>query len=69
MGVWIAPAGFALRPKKVVLLRHARLRLTPSTSVLTLVIAMIEPSFGALLVTPVGGPLLLAPGRGHSANK
>jgi hypothetical protein len=38
------------------------LLLTAAAPVLTLAIAMIEPSFGALLVSLVGGPPLLAPG-------
>jgi hypothetical protein len=44
------------------LIRHARLRLLQAAAVRPLAIAMIEPSFGALLVAPVGAPPLLAPG-------
>jgi len=41
------------------LIRHAWLRLTQAAPVRPLAIAMIEPSFGAPLVAPVGGPSLL----------
>jgi hypothetical protein len=37
------------------LIRHARLPLAEAASVPLLAIAMIEPSFRALLVAPVGG--------------
>jgi hypothetical protein len=40
------------------LIRHARLRLTAAAPVITLTIAMIEPSFRALLVAAVGAPSL-----------
>jgi len=42
------------------LIRHVRLPLTEAASVPLLAIAMIEPSFRALLVAPVGGPPLQA---------
>ena len=44
------------------MIRHARLRLTAAAPALPLAIAMIEPSFGAPLVAPVGGPPLLVAG-------
>jgi hypothetical protein len=44
------------------LIRHAWLRLTQAASVRPLAIAMIEPSFGAHLVAPVGGPSLVPAG-------
>jgi len=44
------------------LIRHAGLLLTTATAVFPLAIAMIEPSLAAPLVTPVGGPPLLAAG-------
>jgi hypothetical protein len=44
------------------LIRHVWLRLTQAAPVRPLAIAMIEPSFGAPLVTPVGGPSLLPAG-------
>ena len=43
------------------LIRHARLPLTEAAPVCPLAIAMIEPSFGASLVAPVGGPSLPTP--------
>jgi hypothetical protein len=42
------------------LIRHVGLLLTTPAPVFPLAITMIEPSFGALLVAPVGGPALLA---------
>jgi hypothetical protein len=44
------------------LIRHAWLHLTQAAPVRPLAIAMIEPSFGAPLVAPVGGPSLLPAG-------
>jgi hypothetical protein len=44
------------------LIRHARLPLAEAASVLLLAIAMIETSFRALLVAPVGGLPLPAAG-------
>ncbi len=42
------------------MIRHARVRLTQTAPVRLLAITMIEPSFMALLVAPVGGPSLPA---------
>lgn len=42
------------------MIRHARLRLTQAAPVRLLAITMIEPSFRAPLVAPVGGPPLPA---------
>jgi hypothetical protein len=44
------------------LIRHAQLHLTETAAVLPLTIAMIEPTFGALLVALIGGPPLPAAG-------
>jgi hypothetical protein len=44
------------------LIRHGRLLLTAAAPVFPLAVAMIEPSFPTLLVTPVGAPPLLATG-------
>jgi hypothetical protein len=44
------------------LIRHVRLRLPAAASVIALTIAMIEPSFGALLVAAVGTPSLVDAG-------
>jgi hypothetical protein len=44
------------------LIRHARLQLTTTASVFPLAVAMIESSFAASLVSPVGGSPLLAAG-------
>jgi len=44
------------------LIRHGRLFLTKAAAVLSLTIAMIELSFGALLVASIGAPSLLASG-------
>ena len=44
------------------LIRHARLGLPAAATVIALTIAMIEPSFGALLVAAVGAPPLVEAG-------
>ena len=44
------------------LIRHARLGLPAAAPVIALTIAMIEPSFGALLVAAVGASSLVATG-------
>ena len=44
------------------MIRHAGLRLTVPPTVIALPVAMIEPAFQALLVSPVGAPALFAPG-------
>ncbi len=44
------------------LIRHARLGLPAAAPIIALTIAMIEPSFGALLVAAVGAPSLVDAG-------
>ena len=44
------------------MIRHARWRLPAAAPVIALPVAMIEPSFGALLVAAVGASPLLATG-------
>ena len=44
------------------MIRHARLDLPAPAPVIALAVAMIEPSFGALLVAAVGAPSLADPG-------
>ncbi len=43
------------------MIRHARLLLTAAAPVFPLAVAMIEPSFRALLVAAVGAPSLVEP--------
>ena len=44
------------------MIRHARWRLPAAAAVIALPVAMIEPSFGALLVAGVGAPSLVEAG-------